>query len=172
MPESIVFETAEDVAACAGEEATLRRFVALASTLRSREPRLGDWLAERPLRALEHEAALARLLAVVEYFQAHPRPMRYARELGIAGVDSKFIEENLALLGEWMDRLLPVEAVDASVRGLADNGFERRFGLLSEEPPVRFRWLDRALRLGGSIADPALPFSEFVAYTPTARASS
>lgn len=166
VPESIVFESAEDVAACAGESAALARFAEVAQTLRSREPRLADWLAEQPLRALELEGALPRLLAVVAYFQAHPRPMRYARELGIPGVDSKFIEENRALLGAWLDRLLPAEAVDATVRGLADNGFERRFGLRCDEPLIRFRWLDRSFMLDGRIADATVPLSEFAAYAP------
>ena len=166
VPESIVFESAEDIAACAGESAALARFAEVAQTLRSREPRLADWLAEQPLRALEVQGALPRLLAVVTYFQAHPRPMRYARELGIPGVDSKFIEENRALLGAWLDRLLPAEAVDPTVRGLADNGFERRFGLRCDEPLIRFRWLDRSFMLDGRIADATVPLSEFAAYAP------
>lgn len=166
LPERIVFESAEDVAACAGESAALARFAEVAQTLRSRQPRLGDWLAEQPLRAIAVQGDLPRLLAVIEYFQAHPRPMRYARELGITGVDSKFIEENRALLGVWLDCLLPAEAVDATVHGLADGGFERRFGLRCEEPLIRFRWLDRAFMLGDCIADATVPLSEFAAYAP------
>lgn len=166
VPESIVFESAEDIAACAGESAALVRFAEVAQTLRSREPRLADWLAEQPLRALEVQGALPRLLAVVAYFQAHPRPMRYARELGIPGVDSKFVEENRTLLGAWLDRLLPPQAVDATVRGLADNGFERRFGLRCDEPLIRFRWLDRSFLLEGHIADATVPLSELAAYAP------
>jgi hypothetical protein len=92
--------------------------------------------------------------------------MRYARELGIPGVDSKFIEENRGLLGAWLDRLLPAEAVDPTVRGLADNGFERRFGLRCDEPLIRFRWLDRSFMLDGRIADATVPLSEFAAYAP------
>jgi hypothetical protein len=166
VPESIMFESAEDVAACAGESAGLACFAALAQALRRREQRLVDWLAEQPLRAIEVQGDLPRLLAVVEHFQAHPRPMRYARELGIPGVDSKFIEENRALLGAWLDRLLPAEAVDATVRGLADGGFERRFGLRCDEPLIRFRWLDRAFMLDDCIADATVPLSEFAAYAP------
>ena len=166
VPESIVFESAADIAACAGESAALARFAEVAEVLRSRQPRLGDWLAEQPLLALEIQGVLPRLSAVVEYFQRHPRPMRYARELGIAGVDSKFIEENRSLLGAWLDRLLPAEAVDATVRGLADSGFERRFGLRCDEPLIRFRWLDRAFMLDGCIADATVPLSEFAAYAP------
>ena len=141
VPDEIVFDTAEDTAACAGESAALARFAEFAQVLRSREPRLEQWLAEQPLRAMEIEATMPQLLDVVAYFQAHPRPMRYARELGIPGVDSKFIEENRALLGAWLDRLLPAQAVDDSARGLAGNGFERRFGLRHEEPLICFRWL-------------------------------
>lgn len=166
VPESIVFERAEDVAVCAGESAALARFAEVAQTLRSRQPRLGGWLTEQPLRAIEVQGDLPRLLAVVEYFQAHPRPMRYARELGIPGVDSKFVEENRALLGAWLDRLLPADAVDAMVRGFADGGFERRFGLRRDEPLIRFRWLDRAFMLDNCIADATVPLSEFAAYAP------
>lgn len=166
VPESIVFESSEDVAACAGESAALARFARVAQTLQSTEPRLAAWLAEQPLQALELEGLLPQLLAVVAYFQVHSRPMRYARELGIAGVDSKFVEENRTLLGTWLDRLLPPNAVNATVRGLADYGFERRFGLRYDEPLIRFRWLDRSLMLDGCIADATVPLSEFAAYAP------
>jgi hypothetical protein len=166
VAESIVFETAEDAAACAGEIHALERFGALAALVRSREPRLVAWLAERPLRALKYEAAIPKLLDVVAYFEAHPRPMRFARELGIAGIDSKFIDAYQGVLAAWLDRMLPAEAVDQTVRGLSDYGFERRYGLRYEEPLVRFRWLDASRALGGSIADASVPLSQLVAYVP------
>jgi len=166
VPQSIVFENTEDVAACAGESPKLRRFIEVAQTLRSQEPGLTGWLSEKPLRVLEYERLLPQLLAVVGHFKAHPRPMRFARELGIPGIDSKFVEENRAVLSEWLDRLLPTAAIDATVRGVADNGFERRFGLRFEEPLIRFRWLDRSFMLGGCIADATVPLSEFIAYNP------
>ena len=102
VPERVVFESVEDVAACIGEDATLKRFQDLALEFRRREPRLLGWLAENSLSALEHDPVLPRLLAVVEYLQTHPRPMRYARELGIAGVDSKLIDKHQALLRDWL----------------------------------------------------------------------
>jgi len=167
VPERIILETAEDAAACAGEEVALRRFAALAEVLRAREPRLLDWLAERPLRSLDEATELPRLLAVTEFFQEHPRPMRYARELGILGVDSKFIEVNRGVLRDWLDRLLPPEAIDVSVRGFEDYGFERRFGLRHEEPLIRFRWLDPAHALARGVLDASVPLSQFAAYAPT-----
>lgn len=167
--ERIVFESVEDLAASAGETAVLRRFQALALMLQAHEPRLLPWLAERPLNAVAHDAEIPRLLAVVEHLQAHPRPMRYARELGIAGVDSKFIESWRGVLAEWLDRLLPAEAIESGVRGLSDYGFERRFGLRFEEVSIRFRWLDPGMALAGCISDATVPLSQFAAYAPQCR---
>jgi len=167
-PERVVFESVEDLAACAGESEALRRFQALAHELQAREPQLADWLAARPLEALAHESVMPQLLAVVTYFRAHPRPMRYARELGIPGVDSKFIEAHRGLLGDWLERLLPAAAVDRSVRGLSDGGFERRFGLRCEEPLMRLRWLDPSQALGGHVTDATVPLSQLASYNPRA----
>lgn len=167
VPERVAFEGVEDLAASIGEGATLKRFQGLVGRVRVREPRLLDWLAEQPFSALENELAVPRLLAVAAYLQANPRPKRFARELGIAGVDSKFIEEYRGVLSDWLDRLLPPEAVDLSARGLSDHGFERRFGLRYEEPPIRFRWLDRRLALASGITDAMVPVSQFVAYAPS-----
>ena len=44
------------------------------------------------------------------------------------GVDSKFIEAHRGVLGEWLDLVLPPEAVDASAGGVAQ--FARRYGFL------------------------------------------
>jgi hypothetical protein len=167
VPEGIEFETVDDLAHSIGENDALRRFQDLAGTLRASELRLMGWLAAHPLQALEHEASFFRLLAVASYLQAHPRPMSYARELGIPGVDSKFIEKHQVLLREWLDQLLPVEAVDATVRGTSENGFERRYGLKYEDPVIRFRLLDGRHALTGGITDATVPLPQFVAYEPS-----
>jgi hypothetical protein len=72
----------------------LRRFFKLAETLETREPRMIRWLTERPLGALASENLLPQLFDIAAHFQSHPRPNRFVRELGISGVDSKFIEDN------------------------------------------------------------------------------
>jgi len=168
VPVAIAFDSAEDVAAAAsaGESAALRRFQALAADLRAHEPRLAPWIARQPFALLEYEAALPRLLAVAAHLQDQPRPGRFARELGIAGVDSKFVEVHRTLLAEWLDCLLAPAHVDDSVRGLSDYGFERRYGLRHEEPLVRFRWLDASRSLAGSLTDVTVPLSQFAAYAP------
>jgi hypothetical protein len=165
VPERITFECIEDLAVCAGESDTLRRFRNIVRVLEEREPRLLQWLADRPSTVLEVESDLVRLLDTVAHFQAHPRPNRYARELGIGGVDSKFIEGNRSLLSEWLGRLLPADAIDGNIRGLADHGFERRYGLRFEEAQVRFRWLDTQ-RAPLGLADLSVPLSQFARYAP------
>jgi len=165
VPERISFESIADLAAQVGETAALYRFFDLVRLVQEHEPRMIAWLAERPLIALASADIFPRLLAIATYFQSHPRPNQFARELGIAGVDSKFIENNKAIVAEWLDLLLPSEAVDTSVRGFAAHGFERRYGLRFEEPSIRFRWLDRT-RAPASFSDTAVPLSHLSAYAP------
>ena len=165
IPERITLESIEDLAVCAGETDALRRFFRLVEALETREPRMIRWLTERPLAALASEDLLPQLFDIAAHFQSYPRPNRFARELGIPGVDSKFVEENRTVLIEWLDCLLPAEAIDATVRGLADHGFERRYGLRFEDPQMRFRWLDPS-RAPGGITDATIPLPQLAAYAP------
>src|SRR5690606_26233791 len=99
------------------------------------------------LAVLEYEREWERLLAVVDWFVAHPRSGLYLRQLDIAGVDTKFIEGHRGLLTELLDRVLPPDAIDASATGAAQ--FATRFGLRREAPMIRFRLLDPALYIHG-----------------------
>lgn len=165
VPDAITFDSVEDLAACAGETDALRRFRHIHGLINEREPRLLPWLADRPSLVLQSEPVLTRLLDTAAYLYAHPRPNRYARELGIPGVDSKFIEVSRSVLADCLDRLLPAEAIDRTVNGLGDHGFERRYGLRFEEPQVRFRWLDLSRAFGG-LSDATVPLSQLAAYAP------
>jgi hypothetical protein len=165
IPDAITFDSIEDLAACAGETDALRQFRRIARLITEREPRLLPWLVDRPLLVLQSEPILARLLDTVAYLLAHPRPNRYARELGIPGVDSKFMETNRRVLADCLDRLLPTEVIDRTVQGLADHGFERRYGLRFEEPQVRFRWLDLSRAFCG-LSDATVPLPQLAAYAP------
>ena len=69
------------------------------------------------------------------------------------------------MLADCLDRLLPAEAIDRTVNGLGDHGFERRYGLRFEEPQVRFRWLDVSRAFGG-LSDATVPLSQLAAYAP------
>jgi hypothetical protein len=165
VPERITFESVDDVAACAGEADALHRFRDLIQRLQVHEPRMLSWLSARPLAALAAEMVLPQLIGIAKHFRVNPRPNRYPRELGIAGVDSKFIENNRVVVAEWLDRLLPIEAIDTTIRGFVDHGFERRYGLRFEEPSVRFRWLDHS-RAPAGLTDTSVPLSQLSSYAP------
>jgi hypothetical protein len=84
----------------------------------------------------------------------------YLRELDIAGVDTKFIEQHKAILTELLDVILPQEARDLTVTGLSNHGFERRYGLRYELPQIRLRILDKSLAICG-LTDLTLNVTEF-----------
>jgi hypothetical protein len=165
VPDRITFESIDDLAACAGESDALHRFRDLVRRLQVHEPRMLSWLSERSLAALAAEKVLPQLIGIATHFRSNPRPNRYARELGISGVDSKFIETNRVVVAEWLDRLLPVQAIDTTIRGIADHGFERRYGLRFEESSVRFRWLDPS-RAPAGLTDASVPLSQLSSYAP------
>ncbi len=129
-------------------------------------PELGNWLARRPLTALDHANDWPRVLAVLEWFRHHPRPGLYLRQLDIPDVDTKFIETHKGVLSDLLTQVLPLEAVDTSATGA--KGFEQRFGLLSKPPTVRFRILDPALSLNG-LTDLTVPAAELAASAPPGR---
>ena len=53
---------------------------------------------------LEHSEDWAKILAVLVWFRANPRPAMYLRQVDIAGVDTKFIEARRSLLTELPGR--------------------------------------------------------------------
>ncbi|WP_437806623.1 DUF3322 domain-containing protein [Sorangium sp. So ce1078] len=163
LPVRVRFDTVEDLLGLIGKLDEFRRFCALVETIRGAQPALCGWLERHPGEVLQHEGDWPRLLAVVGYFQAHPRPGRYLRELEIPGVDSKFVEAHRALLRELLDAVLPPEAIDAAVTTLAGSGFEQRYGLRHDQPLIRFRLLDPSLLPAWPMRDVSVPLDEFAA---------
>jgi hypothetical protein len=117
-------------------------------------------LSAYPLRLLDHEEAWTRILAILAWFLANPRPAVYLRQLDIEGVDSKFIETRKALLSELLDQVLPADAIDAETGGARQ--FELRYGLLAKPALIRFRILDPAHYING-FSDLTVPVSQFAA---------
>jgi len=161
LPRRIWFETAEDLFRYIGKWRDYQRLEELAASIRQAQPDLTDWVLGYPLKVLEHGDALPRLLATLAFFQAHPRPDRYLRELDIPGVDTKFVEQHQGLLRDLLDRVLPAAAIDESVNGLTGSGFERRYGLRYDQPLIRFRLLDPALARPWGLTDLSVPLEDF-----------
>lgn len=158
LPVAAVFPTVEDALRFIRRQSEAARLAKLAETIVRRCPSLSEWVVRRPLAVLAHEEKWERLLAVVDWFAAHPRSGLYLRQLDIPGVDTKFIEAHRGLLTELLDQVLPPEAIDASATGVA--GFAARYGLRQEAPAIRFRLLDPHLYIRG-LSDLAVMPEEF-----------
>ncbi|MEP6588387.1 MAG: DUF3322 domain-containing protein [Polaromonas sp.] len=142
VPNEVWVDSLDDALGLIGKRRDAARFVALLEETRQRQPLLLDWLARRPLRALELSQEWSRLLDIAGWLQAHPRPGIYLRQVDIAGIHSKFIEAHRGTLAELADRVLPPESVDLSASGASQ--FAQRYGFRDKPLRIRFRLLDAA----------------------------
>lgn len=165
LPTAVVFETREALLAYLNETETFGRFVeTYTSIIREFEP-LGALFELKPLLVTEHEEAWEPLLAICRFFRAHPRPGCYIREMGIEGVDTKFVERYKKLLDAMLVHLLDPADYDAEVTSLSNSGFEKKYGLRYEQPLVRFRLLDGRCRPCG-MDDMSVPLDTFASLDP------
>ena len=166
LPAEAWVDTLDDALAIVGKKREAQRYLALFETVRTRQPALLDWMQAQPLRTLALEADWPRLLDVIAWLQAHPRPGIYLRQVDIPGVHGKFIESQRGVLGELLDLALPAGAIDESSRGSA--GFAARYGFRDKPLRVRFRMLDAAHKLLGAVGveDMTLDADSFARLAP------
>jgi len=136
-------QTPQDALRLLGKGPDWVRFSALLELTRQTQPALLPWLSRRPLQALALSAEWPRLLQLVGWLLAHPRPGIYLRQVDLAGVHSKFIEGHRQVLAELLDLALPAEAVDTSKIGVSQ--FAARYGFLDKPTRIRWRVLDPAV---------------------------
>jgi len=163
VPVAAVFPTEEDGLRFIGRQKEAERAEGWAKLIVARHPALHHWVVRRPMAVLLHADDWDRLLAVLDWFVANPRPGLYMRQLDIPGVDTKFIEARRGILAELLDVVLPEDAIDRSAVGVAQ--FNRRYGLRTEPPAIRFRFLDPKLYIQG-MSDIAVPPEQFAALRP------
>lgn len=156
VPRAVWVDSLDNVLDLLGKRRQARRFAVLVARTRERQPVLLEWVARRPLKVLELADAWDRLLDVVDWVQRHPRPDVYLRQVDIPGVHTKFIEVHRGILIQWLDRVLPREAVDTTATGVS--GFARRYGFRDRPQRIRLRALDPAHGLlpGSGSADMTL----------------
>lgn len=142
VPDAIWLDTLDTALALVGKKKDAQRFVQLLDATRAQQPALLPWLHKRPLQALALAREWPRLLDVVAWLQAHPRPGVYLRQVDLPGVDSKFIEAHRGVLSALLDLALPVEAIDLSATG--GSQFCRRYGFKDKPLRIRLRWLGDA----------------------------
>jgi hypothetical protein len=143
LPAAVWLDTLHDALIFIGKARQAQRFEAVWRQTAAAQPPLLAWLHRRPLQALDLADRWERLLAVVAWLQARPRPGVYLRQVDVCGVDSKFIEAHRGALAELLDLALPPAAIDTEASGVAQ--FTRRFGFLDKPVRIRFRLLDATL---------------------------
>ena len=158
LPVACVFETLEQAVAFIKKIRELRRFIELSETLLVNFFDLKSWLLKTPLEALEHGDDWLKLISVLEWMVANPRPGIYLRQISLPDIDSKFIEQHKRLLSVWLDSLLEPGAVNREYNGV--NNFELRYGFLAKPGLIRFRILDENLFIHG-LSDLSVTTGEF-----------
>jgi hypothetical protein len=143
IPSEVWVDGIEDAAALIGASEQLAHFRNLVAM--TPQPELRGWMARRPMEAAAVAGSWLRLLAVVEWMRAHPRPQIYLRQVDIPGVDTKFIERHAKVLSSMIDAVLPDTVADAGA-----TVFERRFGFRVVPQTVRMRALDTRLAPTGT----------------------
>ena len=140
LPSAAWVDSLDQVLTALGKRRDWQRFTTLAETTRQAHPELLPWLARRPLQALELADDWPRLLAVVGWVKAHPRPGIYLRQVDLPGVHTKFIESHRGVLTDLLDLALPDEQVDATQTGVSR--FAARYGFREKPVRIRLRLLD------------------------------
>lgn len=166
VPHAVWIDTAADALTLIGKQREATRFALLTELTRKHLPQLLEWLAKRPLRALALADEWHRLLKIVVWLQAHPRPGMYLRQVDIAGVHSKFIEAHRGVLVELLNIVLSPEAIDPTASGV--NQFAQRYGFRDKPLRIRCRVLDSAHALlpGAHAQDITLDAASFARLAP------
>lgn len=152
VPAQVVVASEADALRMLGKARAAERFHALRQRTIAEFPALEEWVTRAPMKLVEHERRWPEVLAVLGWFSSHPRSGLYRRQLEIAGVDTKFIEQHQRLLAELLERVLPAEA-------LREGGFDQRFGLREKPTLIRFRLLDSTQLIAG-LSDLSIPSSD------------
>ena len=161
LPVRIAIETESDYLRLIQKTTEVTKFRSDLKLIRSQIPALEPWLYQKPLKVVKHSRLWNELIQVCLYFQQHPQPQLYIRELPIQ-IHTKFVEQNKGILRELLEAILP-EAQLVSVEDEKEYTFEKRFSLKYREPLIRLRLLDHAFiaRYGFPATDISVPLSEF-----------
>lgn len=162
VPEALSVPDADALAQLLGEPARWQRARARFDVWVQRWPALVASLRRQyALLADADDTEFARLGDMLAWLQRHPSSNLFARQLPVAGLDSKWLETRTGLLGDWLRTL---------ARLPRDTDFWQASGLRRESDRLRLRALDPVLRsrLGG-LGDIHAPFDELAALDLPAR---
>lgn len=156
-PVAITVESMEDLLNLVRKVTEFRSLRSCVERVRSRFPKLNDWVTKNWQKLLLAESQLDALLAVAQFMIDHPRPDCFTRELPLS-ISTKLIERNKSLLSAWFDALLPEGAIDFG----STRSFEQRYGFryARQHLLVRFLDADLAREIGSPWMELSLPATE------------
>jgi hypothetical protein len=156
IPTHIIFNSLESLLEFIGKKTEYVKLLKVCTFILDTEPRLRPWVITNTPLILNYEDRWDKLLKVCKYFLANPYPNKYLRELDIAGVDSKFIEQHKGILAKLLESL-PLPKLN-----LNENcTFEERYGIKQIKPLIRFRLLDKNKIWLTKVTDISIPLNEF-----------
>lgn len=139
FPKNVVVKTAEDFLFLTKKTKEFHVIQQAAAKIMTVFPKLKGWLRNHLRQLPEFSESIAGLLDVAKYFINHPNPDCFVREIPVCQ-DTKFIQRHEKILREWLDCLLPANAIDVE-----ETRFESRFGLRYDEEMYQVRLLDPSL---------------------------
>ncbi|MCU0336040.1 MAG: DUF2220 family protein [Chitinophagaceae bacterium] len=139
---AISFDNAMQLSGYLNKTAAFKNFCEDITLVTTRQPVLKQWLATHGQQVEQLHGQWPALLQLISYFQQHPLPGLFARELPVP-VGSKFVEKHRAVLYDLLELALPACAKNPAAVGVAQ--FESRFGLKVSPPRLRVRVLDEDL---------------------------
>ena len=138
LPRTITIESLPDLLKLARQRRRFEQAVRSVERIRAAEPELEHWLRTH-FRRLPSPDRIESLLEVIAFTRQHPHSELLLRDVPIRG-GTKFIEQNLPVLRQWLDLLLPPEQINSWT-----TSFASRYGFRETQPLREFCLLDPAL---------------------------
>ncbi|WIM98645.1 DUF2220 family protein [Actinoplanes oblitus] len=142
----------------------VRRFMDLVAYTQDAAPALLELIATQPIRVLSYETDWMRLVTTALWIEAHANADTYLRQVDVRGVDTKYIEQNRAILAAILDRLLPEQRIDPTQ---PPANFAARYRMRTKPAYVRTRLLDPPP--GTAFTELTVRADELALHPPTAR---
>ncbi|MDQ6988894.1 MAG: DUF2220 family protein [Mariprofundaceae bacterium] len=140
LPSHLLLQEPQQAAKLIAKTQLLKTFAHLYQKTGNYADSLQAWVLKHPIKTLNLAAQWQQILDLCVWMQANPQPKIYLRQVDVAGVNSKFIEQHKKVLAALFDLILPVFAIDDDFSGAA--GFARRYGFLDKPLMLRVRPLD------------------------------
>ena len=159
LPSRIWVDGMDDAVSLLGVRRDTAAFASMLETAENECPSLIAYLERCPMEDLSHATDWERMAGVVLWVMRHPRPRVYLRQIGVRGVDTKFVERRKGVLGKLLDLALPPDAIDGRFSG--PDGFQPRYGFLRQPALIRFRTPVACRAFPPCVTDVSIPSDEF-----------